>query len=74
MLNPLDLTNRTILVSGASSGIGRETAMLLRRWGARVVLVARSQENLALRTSKSGPEVTNRASPLIRRRPAHTGL
>ena len=46
MLNPLDITGRTILVTGASSGIGRETAILLSRLGARVILVARSQEKL----------------------------
>lgn len=46
MYNPMELTGRTILVTGASSGIGRETAVLLSRLGARVVLVARNQERL----------------------------
>src|SRR5262245_44226806 len=45
--NPMDLTGRTILITGASSGIGRETALLLGRLGARLVLVARVQGRLA---------------------------
>jgi NAD(P)-dependent dehydrogenase (short-subunit alcohol dehydrogenase family) len=46
MLNPMDLSNRTILVTGASSGIGRETAILLSELGARVILVARDVQRL----------------------------
>jgi NAD(P)-dependent dehydrogenase (short-subunit alcohol dehydrogenase family) len=45
--NPLDLTGRTILVTGASSGIGREAAVTLSRLGARLVLVARNSERLS---------------------------
>jgi len=47
MLNPMDLTGQTILVTGASSGIGRETSRLLSQLGARLVLVARNEERLA---------------------------
>ncbi|MGA1991707.1 MAG: SDR family oxidoreductase [Bryobacteraceae bacterium] len=47
MTNPLELTGRTILVTGASSGIGHETALLLGHLGARVILVGRNQERLA---------------------------
>lgn len=46
-MNPLDLTGKTILVTGASSGIGRETACLISQLGGRVVLVARNEERLA---------------------------
>jgi NAD(P)-dependent dehydrogenase (short-subunit alcohol dehydrogenase family) len=47
MVNPMDMTGRTVLVTGASSGIGRATAVLLSRVGARLVLVGRNAERLA---------------------------
>jgi len=46
MINPLDLTGKRILVTGASSGIGRETCQVLSQLGARVILVARRSEKL----------------------------
>ena len=45
-MNPMDLTGSTILVTGASSGLGREICVLLSRLGANVVLVARDSERL----------------------------
>jgi NAD(P)-dependent dehydrogenase (short-subunit alcohol dehydrogenase family) len=47
MFNPLDLTGKTVMVTGASKGIGRATAIYLSRLGARIVAVARDQEQLA---------------------------
>lgn len=41
-----DLTNRVAVVTGASSGIGEETAKLLARRGAKVALAARRKEKL----------------------------
>ncbi len=46
IVNPMDLTGRTILVTGGSSGIGRGTAILLSQLGAKVVVVGRSAEKL----------------------------
>jgi NADP-dependent 3-hydroxy acid dehydrogenase YdfG len=43
---PVSLRDQVVLVVGASSGIGRETAILFARDGARVVASARRQERL----------------------------
>lgn len=44
--NPMNLEGRTILVTGATSGIGRATAVYLSRLGARVIASGRNQERL----------------------------
>lgn len=46
MYNPYSLEGKTILVTGASSGIGRATAIECAKMGARVVLTGRSVERL----------------------------
>ena len=46
MVNPLDMQGRAVLVTGASSGLGRETAILLSELNARVALSGRSRERL----------------------------
>lgn len=46
MLNPIDMTGKRILITGASSGIGQGIAVLLCQLGAATVLVARSEEKL----------------------------
>jgi serine 3-dehydrogenase len=43
---PVTLKNQVVLVVGASSGIGRETAMLFAREGARVMAAARREHRL----------------------------
>ena len=48
-----DLTNCVIIVSGASRGIGRATALLLALQGATVVAVARSADELDDLTAKT---------------------
>ena len=45
--NPMDLTGRKVLVTGASSGIGRQTAALISELGGSVALVARRADQLA---------------------------
>jgi NAD(P)-dependent dehydrogenase (short-subunit alcohol dehydrogenase family) len=54
--NPLDLTGKTILVTGASGGIGRSTALLLSRLGARLIVSGRRQDVLENTAAQlSGP-------------------
>ena len=44
--NPFSLEGRTVLVTGASSGIGRATAIECSRMGAKVLLTARDKARL----------------------------
>jgi NAD(P)-dependent dehydrogenase (short-subunit alcohol dehydrogenase family) len=46
LINPLDCTGKTILVTGASSGLGREISILLSQLGAKIVLIGRSETRL----------------------------
>lgn len=45
-MNSFDISGKTALVTGASSGLGRHFAILLGRNGARVLLAARREERL----------------------------
>lgn len=46
MCNPFTLENKTILVTGASSGIGKATAIECSKLGAKVVVTGRNEERL----------------------------
>ncbi len=46
MFNPFTLENKTILVTGASSGIGKATAIECSKLGAKVVVTGRNEERL----------------------------
>lgn len=46
MKNPFSLEGKMILVTGASSGIGRETALACARMGANVVITGRNADRL----------------------------
>ena len=44
--NPFSLEGKTVLVTGASSGIGRETAIQCSKMGAKLIITARNEERL----------------------------
>ena len=46
MYNPFSLIGKTILVTGASSGIGRATAVECSKMGAKLIITGRNEERL----------------------------
>ena len=46
MYNPYTLEGKTLLITGASSGIGRETSVICSKLGATVIVVGRNEERL----------------------------
>jgi NAD(P)-dependent dehydrogenase (short-subunit alcohol dehydrogenase family) len=57
----IEVRNRRVIVTGASSGIGLDTARLLHEAGAEVGLVARREEILADLTAELGERVWHHA-------------
>lgn len=55
MYNPFSLEGKTILVTGASSGIGKATAIECSKMGANVYLTARNKERLEQTLSELAP-------------------
>ena len=56
MFNLIDLTDKKIIIAGASQGIGRDTAVMLSRLGAKLVLLARNEKGLQETLSMCGGE------------------
>lgn len=52
MYNPFSLEGKTVLITGASSGIGAETAVECSRMGATVIITGRNEERLEQTLSK----------------------
>lgn len=46
MYNLVEFGNKTVVIAGASRGIGRGTALLLSKLGARLILIARDEAGL----------------------------
>jgi NAD(P)-dependent dehydrogenase (short-subunit alcohol dehydrogenase family) len=46
--NPFSLRNKTVLITGASSGIGAATAILCAKMGAKLIITARNKERLKM--------------------------
>lgn len=46
IFNPFSLKGKTILITGASSGIGRATAIVCSKMGANVIVTGRNEERL----------------------------
>ena len=68
-----DLAALTAIITGATSGIGAETARVLAKRGARVVIPARSVNGQGLPPSPPTTAVTSRPSPPHRRPPLLLG-
>ncbi len=51
-MTPFHLNNKTILVTGASSGIGRQVAISIAEMGGNVVLTGRNKDELEVTLSK----------------------
>jgi len=60
----LDLSGRTILITGCNSGLGLESMRVLSKRGAHVIGTARSREKAALAAARVGADITPLACEL----------
>ena len=59
MYNPFSLEGKTVLVTGASSGIGAETAVECSRLGANVIITGRNEQRLQETFSRLDSSLTH---------------
>jgi len=59
-----DMSGNTVVVTGATGGLGLETARTLGALGARVVIVGRDQEKLAEARASGGGQIVTEAADL----------
>lgn len=59
MINPMDLTGKHIVITGASAGIGRAASIQASKLGAHVTLIARNEEKLRETVSLMSGEMHN---------------
>jgi len=65
MINPMSLENKCIIVTGAASGIGRETARVLHDLGARLLLLDLNEEGLVAVKNELKTKIAYRAINLM---------
>ena len=70
VFNPFSLSGKTILVTGASSGIGRGIAEACAKMGATIVLTGRNEERLVL----SFADIAQIAGTPLEQRPDQRGI
>lgn len=62
-----DMDGKVVIITGASSGIGAESARQLARLGCRLTLAARQTEKLEALAAELGPNVLTRQTDVTRR-------
>ncbi|GAA3435359.1 SDR family oxidoreductase [Kutzneria kofuensis] len=65
------IEGKVVAITGASSGIGEATALLLAEQGARLVLGARREDRLAAVTARIGGEAACLRTDVTRRDDLH---